>query len=108
MKNLLLLCACLLALATPLRAVAGPPDIVVVRISERIGIVVATITRGEGRTEQVIFAQDTGNKKNMQGSEGYYKLYQQLYQEGYTLQNSFSAAGEYGGTYITLLFVKAP
>ena len=110
MKNILLLCACLLALATPLRAAVVPPaDIVVVRILENAGAVVATIVR-EGKTEQVILSRDNNpDKKPIQSGEGYYKLYHQLYQEGYTLQNSFTTGGPtVGGYYVTLLFVKAP
>ncbi|TFZ68864.1 hypothetical protein E4631_02045 [Hymenobacter sp. UV11] len=106
MKNILLLCACLLALATPLRAVAGPPaDIVVVRILEFNGNTTAIITRGEGKSEKVEFASGYSDKKQIQGGEEYYKFLQRLYQEGYTLQSSFSPGT--GGT-VTLLFVKSP
>ena len=106
MKNFLLLCACLLALATPLRAAAGPPaDIVVVRIFEGNSIT-AFITRGTGKTEKVEFNSGS-NDKNMQlAGEGYYQLFQQLYQQGYTLQSTVTAPRSTVAAYHTLLFVK--
>ncbi|MGI4875678.1 MAG: hypothetical protein ACRYFX_31360 [Janthinobacterium lividum] len=105
MKKLLLLCACLWALALPFRAVAaGPPDIVVVRISDGIGgTITAIITRGEGKSERVTFDSSRGDKGLIAASEGYYKLVHQLYQEGYTLQSTFSSSGAF---VVTLLFVK--
>lgn len=104
MKNLLFLCACLWALATPLRAVAGPPDIIVVRIYEGNSIT-AFITRGAGKTEKVSFENGITDENMTLASEAYYKLLQRLYQEGYTLQSTFSPGTV--GT-ITLLFIKAP
>ena len=80
MKNILLLCVCLWALATPLRAaVVGPPaDIVVVRIYEGNSIT-AFITRGTGKTEKVEFNSGTDDKDMTLASEGYYQLFQRLY-----------------------------
>ncbi|AMR28939.1 hypothetical protein A0257_18755 [Hymenobacter psoromatis] len=108
MKNILLLCACLWALATPLRVVAGPPaDIVVVRIVEGRSVT-AIITRGDGKSEKVEFDRGASDENLTQSSEGYYKLFHQLYQEGYSLQSTFSTSNNLGSGFITLLFVKAP
>ncbi len=108
MKNLFLLCACLLALAAPLRAAVAPPaDIVVVRILEGRSIT-AIITRGDGKSEKIEFDRGASDKNLTQSSEGYYKLFHQLYQEGYSLQSTFSTSLSNGTGFITLLFVKAP
>ena len=105
MKKLLLLCACLLALASPLRALADPPDIVVVRIKDGVsGSITAIITRGEGKSETVTFDAGGSEKGLATASEGYYKLFHSLYQSGYTLQSTFSSGG---GFFTTLLFTKA-
>jgi hypothetical protein len=107
MKNLLLLVAALWLLATPLRATAGPPTIVVVRIYESVIKVTAIITRAEGKSEQVEFDKGPYNKRLVQSSEGYYQLFQKLYQEGYSLQSTFTAPNGENNSYTTLLFVKA-
>jgi hypothetical protein len=103
MKNLLLLCACLLALAAPLRAAAAPPaDIVVVRIYEGTHIT-AIITRGEGKSEKVEFENGVSDKWLTQSGAGYYKLFERFYAEGYVLQSTMTSGA---GAYTTLLFVK--
>lgn len=43
----------------------------------------------------------------MLSSEGYYKLFERLYTEGYTLQNSFSTKSSRNVSFTTLLFTKA-
>lgn len=106
MKKILLLCACLLALAAPPRAVAGPPAIIVVRIYEGNSTVRAIITRGEGQSEQIRFDKGTGDKRMVQSSEGYHQLFQRLYQEGYSLQSTMSAPNSPDSGFTTLLFVK--
>ena len=106
MKNILLLCACLWALATPLRAAVAPPaDIVVVRIYEANSIT-AFITRGAGKSEKVEFNSGVTDKNMKLAGEGYYQICQQLYQQGYTLQSTITAPWG-AGAYHTLLFVKA-
>jgi hypothetical protein len=107
MKKLLLLAACLWLLATPLRAAAGPPAIIVVRIYESLVKVTAIVTRAEGKSEQIEFAKGPFDKRLIQSSEGYYKLFQSLYQEGYSLQSTFTAPRGEDTSYTTLLFVKA-
>ncbi|MGI4762700.1 MAG: hypothetical protein ACRYF0_18465 [Janthinobacterium lividum] len=102
MKKLLLLCACLLALASPLRAAAAPPKIIVVRIIEYSQVSSVVITRGEGKSEKVEFS-----RKATEVNEGYYKLFAKLYQQGYKLQSTFSAPMGTEGGNTTLLFVKA-
>ncbi len=104
MKNLLLLCACLLALASPLRAAVAPPvDIVVVRIYEGPHVT-AIITRGEGKSEKVEFENGITDKWLTQTSQGYYKLFERFYGEGYILQSTMTSNA---GSLTTLLFVKA-
>ncbi|WP_223648566.1 hypothetical protein [Hymenobacter psoromatis] len=103
MKNLLFLCACLWALAMPLRAVAGPPDIIVVQISLFAGDYNAIITRGKGKSETIALNNGGSKKDQIQCNEEYYQLFQQLYQEGYILQSTFT--NRTADT--TLLFVKA-
>lgn len=105
MRKLLFLSLCLWALAQPLRAVAGPPDIVVVRILESGTLASAIITREEGKSEKVEFNRGASDKRLTQSSEGYFLLFQRLYQEGYALQSTFSTS-EVNERYITLLFVK--
>ena len=105
MRKLLLLCICLLALASPLRAqaVATPADIVVVRIYEGTHIT-AIITRGEGKSEKVEFENGITDKWLTQASQGYYKLFERFYGEGYVLQSTMTSSA---GSLTTLLFVKA-
>jgi len=104
MKKLLLLGACLWALAAaPARAQTEPADIVVVRIFDNGVSVNAIITRGEGKNEKVAFTSGGLDKRLQASGEGYYNLFQKLYQEGYMLQNTFGA-GDSGLT--TLLFAK--
>ncbi|QKG57294.1 hypothetical protein GKZ68_12090 [Hymenobacter sp. BRD128] len=109
MKKLLLLCACLLALASPLRAQTAPPaDIVVVRIQDYRTSAVLFITRGEGKTERVaIDSKGLSLDKNMTAvSEGYFKVIENLYREGYALQNSSSISFQGDGGVTTYLFIK--
>lgn len=105
MKKLVLLCACLLALAAPLRAAVAPPEIVVVRIYEGSHTVII-ITRGEGKSEKVEIANGITDKKLIQASEGYYKVLEQLYQEGYAVQSTFSTLYDTNRGCTTLLFAK--
>jgi len=105
MKKLFLLCACLLALAAPLRAVAAPPDIVVVRIYEGAHTTII-ITRGEGKSEKVEIENGISDKKLIQANEGYYKVLEQLYREGYTVQSTFATVYDSNRGFTTLLFAK--
>ncbi len=94
-------------LATPLRAaVLLPADIVVVRIYEGSKTTVI-ITRGEGKSEKLEIDNGLTDKKLIQGSEGYYKVFERLYSEGYTLQNSFITTFSPSISFTTLLFTKA-
>jgi hypothetical protein len=105
MRNLLFLSLCLWALAQPLRAVAGPPDIVVVRIYEG-ATVTAIITRGAGKSEKVEFPAGVSDKNLTRTSEGYYLLFEKLYQEGYALQSTMPTANSPATSFLTLLFVR--
>lgn len=105
MKKLFLLCACLLALVTQPCAAAVPPEIVVVRIYEGIHTVII-ITRGEGKSEKIEVENGTTDKRLIQANEGYYKVLEQLYQEGYTVQSTFSTLYNTNVGFTTLLFAK--
>ena len=107
MKKLVLLCVCLWALAAPLHAVAGPPEIIMVRIFENSGEATAIITRGEGKSEVKKFDTGYSDKKQLAGSEAYYKLLAGLYQEGFTLRETFTTQSNSGSSTTTLLFTKA-
>ena len=64
----------------PLRAApVAPPQVAVVRIYEGMGSIVAIITRGEGKSERVEFERGNSDKRLTTSSEGYYKVFQQLY-----------------------------
>ena len=108
MKKLLLSGVLVLAHLLPLGAVAGPPSIIVVRIYDYGLSTKAIITRGEGQSE-VVEVDTKGNftKQLTQSSEGYYKLFQRFYQDGYALQSTISTSASNGAGYITLLFTKA-
>jgi len=106
MKKLFFLCACLLALATQPCAAAAPPEIVVVRIYEGSHTVII-ITRGEGKSEKIEVDNGITDKKLIQANEGYYKVLERLYQEGYTVQSTFSTLYDTNRGFTTLLFAKA-
>ena len=106
MKKQLLLCACLLALAAPLRAAVAPPDIVVVRIYEGAHTTII-ITRGEGKSEKIEVENGIRDERLIQANEGYYKVFERLYQEGYTVQSTFTTVYDANRGFTTLLFAKA-
>ena len=109
MKNLLLLFACLLALASPLRTQADPPDIVVVRIQDYGINAKIFITKGEGNTEEVkVDIKGINYEKGTASvNEGYCKVLAKLYQEGYVLQNSSVISTQNGVGTVIYVFVKA-
>ena len=82
---------------------AGDPEIVLVRIYDILGARVA-VTRGDGKTEIITFESGPGEKGLTAGGQGYYKLINGLYQEGFALQSTFSSSG--GAPVTTLVFVK--
>jgi len=100
------LCACLLALASPLRAAVAPPEIIIVRIYESAKTTII-ITRGEGKSKKIELENGRTDKKLMQASEGYYKVFERLYQEGYTVQSTFSTVYDANSGFTTVLFAKA-
>jgi hypothetical protein len=109
MKKLLLLGACLLALSVqPAMAQMTNPEMVVVRLHEYDTSVHLAITHGEGKTEFLKFDSGVTEKRLTASAEGYHRVLLKLYQEGYVLQSTFSAAPTASGTFTTLLFVKAP
>ena len=103
MKKLLLSSACLLALAVqPAAAQTQGPELVVVRIYDGGGSGKFIITRGEAKSEQVEFQGGVTDKRQNTSSEAYYKMFSQLYREGYTLKSTFTSPV----SLTTLLFVK--
>lgn len=106
MKKLLFLGACLVVLSSqPVMAQTGGPDIVIVRLAEGAGTIHAVITRGEGKSEEIEFPNGSKNKGLIASSEGYYKMINKLYQEGYVLKSTFSSSN-INAENMTLLFVK--
>ncbi len=105
MKKLLLLGACLWALAAPLGVAATPPNIVVVRIYEG-GHTTIVITRGEGKSEKIEIDNGITDKKLIQANEGYYKVFERLYQEGFTVQSTFATVYNSGISFTTILLTK--
>ncbi|AMJ66306.1 hypothetical protein [Hymenobacter sp. PAMC 26628] len=76
MKKLILLSACLLALAArPAAAQTQGPDIVVVRVYDGGGSGKFIITRGEGKSEQVEFKGGVSDKNQAASSEAYHKMF---------------------------------
>lgn len=111
MKKLLLLSACLLALAArPAAAQAQTPDLVVVRVKELGKALRFVITRGAGRSEDVEFPKSGSADQRMTNvSEAYHKVFSKLYQEGYSLQSNFvnvEGSASTTSSFTTLLFVK--
>ena len=104
MKKLLVLCACLLALAT-LPSAAAPPDIIVVRIYEGRKTTII-ITRGEGKSEKVEVENGFTDKRLIEANEGYYKVFERLYKEGYVVQSTFSTVYDAASSFTTVLFAK--
>ena len=109
MKKIVLLGACLWALAGPAHAQVGAPSIVVVRIRDYKTSALVFITRGEGKTEKIeIDGKWLSLDKSMTAvSEGYYKVIDKLYQEGYILQNSGGVSDPSTGGVLTYIFVKS-
>lgn len=105
MKKLILFCACLLALAAPARAAVAPPEIIVVRIYEGSHTTII-ITRGEGKSEKIEIENGISDKRLIQANEGYYKVLERLYEEGYTVQSTFSTVYDTNRTFTTLLLAK--
>jgi hypothetical protein len=107
MKKNFLLFACLLALrANPVKAAAGDPEIVVIRIHEFITSVDMSIIRGPGKTEYLEFKSGSSNKRLEESGQGYYKVLFQLYQEGYVLQSTFTSQVASDDSFTTLVLVK--
>ncbi|MBH8558981.1 hypothetical protein [Hymenobacter negativus] len=103
MKKLLLLGACLLALSmNPVRAYASDPDIVVVRVFDNGGSARVVISRAGGKNEVSSFNSGNGEKGLSDSGQGYLKVVQKLYSEGYSLKSTFTA----DVFLTTLIFVK--
>ena len=92
----------------PAKAQASNPDIVVVRVCEFVGTVELAITRAPNKTEYQEFKTGTNQKSLTASAEGYYNALLKLYQEGYSLQSTFTSAASPSVSNTTLLFVKPP
>jgi opacity protein-like surface antigen len=107
MKKLLFLGACLVALASqPVMAQTTAPEIVVVRVTEDSRHVYVSITRADGKSEQLKFDNGAIGEGLDKSGQGYQKLFATLYQQGYRLQSTFSATAATSDDRTTLLFVK--
>jgi hypothetical protein len=99
MKKLVLLGACLMALASsPVAAQASAPEVVVVRILNNLVIV-----RPGGKTEEVDYAGGTNAKSLTDSGITVQRVITKLYQEGYVLKSTYSGSAVSGAT---LIFLK--
>lgn len=107
MKKLLFLGACLVALASqPVMAQTGNAEVVVVRLEESLRRVYVSVTRADGKSEQLEFESGSGNNGLDNSGQGYQKLIAGLYQQGYRLQSTFSSTLSATADRTTLIFVK--
>jgi hypothetical protein len=90
MKKLMFLGACLVALASqPVMAQTGTPEVIVVRISETLGIggIHLVIIRPDGKGESVdVTGVGMTEKKLIESGQAYQRVFAKLYQEGYSLK----------------------
>lgn len=102
MKKILLLGACLVALASqPVLAQTGGTEVVVVRVVDTGGRFV--IGRPGGKTEEVSFNSSYSSKGLAESAVQLQQAVASLYQQGYTLKSTFTGAS---GSVSTLIFVK--
>jgi hypothetical protein len=87
-------------------AQAGGTQIAVLRITEYPGTVYVSLTQAEGKSEQWKFDNGSTGKRLDDSGQGYYKLLADLYQRGYHLQSTFSAAVGPDISRTTLILVK--
>lgn len=106
MKKLLFLGACLVALASqPAVAQAGSPDVVTVKVKEAFYYLQIIISRGAGKPQVLDFPQKA-LKEDGAIEAATQQVIAKLYQEGYTLKETFGGAYPASGTRSTLIFTK--
>jgi opacity protein-like surface antigen len=91
MKKFLFLGACLVVLASSVRAQATAPSVAIVTIwygGASAGAGHLSINR-DGKNEAVDFAGGMGEKASLARAEALRKVVAQLYQEGYALKAAF-------------------
>jgi threonine dehydrogenase-like Zn-dependent dehydrogenase len=104
MKKLLLLGACLVALASqPVMAQTGGADVVIVKVHEVAGTLRIAISHGEGKTEVIEAVGGASKTGIVTSSESLHKVIAGLYQQGYSLKSTFDGNQ---GVLSTLVFVK--
>lgn len=87
-------------------AQTGGPGVLIVRVTEGVWRVNVSITRPDGKSKQLDFENDaTGERLNKSG-QGYQKAFAGLYQQGYSLQSTFSATARQNDDRTTLVFVN--
>lgn len=107
-NKLFLLFVCLLALLTnPVKAAAGAPEIVVIRIFEKYKEVDMSIVRGPGKTEYLEFKSGATETKLGEAGQGYHNVLFRLYQEGYVLQSTSTSQVNSGSSFTTLILARA-
>ena len=103
MKKLLFWGACLVALASqPVMAQTGGSNVIVVRVRDSGVGIELVINRGKGQSELIKFSSGVSDKHLQEAAEGYQLALAKLYQEGYSLKSTFTAAEGLS----TLVFVK--
>jgi hypothetical protein len=105
MKKLIFLGACLVALASQ-PAQAGGTQLAIVRITEYPSTAYVSVTQAEGKSEQWKFDIGSTGKRLDDAGQGYYKLLAGLYQQGYHLQSTFTAAVDATISRTTMVLVK--
>jgi hypothetical protein len=108
MKKLVLLGACLAALASsPVKAQTGGADVVVVRVMEYSGRTYLTVERVGQEPEQIDFKWDSRiGEKRERASKGYLNALNKLYQQGYRVQATIPGLANDDVAYTTLVFMK--
>jgi opacity protein-like surface antigen len=110
MKKLLLLGACLVALASsPAMAQAttqAEVDVTVVRVTANYARTRVTVTRPGGKDELLEFENDNQSEKRQPVGGGFQQLVAGLYQQGYQLASTFDTQMGPGSSAAILLFVR--
>jgi hypothetical protein len=91
---------------SPVKAQTGGTDVVVVRVTEGVRRVNVSITKPDGKSEQVEFENGATGERLDKSGQGYQKVIAALYQQGYRLQSTFSATAGQNDNRTTLVFVK--
>jgi hypothetical protein len=87
MKNLFVVCACLVTLLSqPVACWAADPEVVVVQLTPlALGKMRVSVVRPGAKAETQEFSSNPEER-----AEGQQRLFQQFYQQGFTIQSTYS------------------